>query len=265
MSATNVSISTETVVDNPKPVRVRKPTLPAKSDKLIVFGVFFVQKLIDNNLLSTDNLRAAHDNLLLFHSVQDQIDFYNRFFDDFKAHKKTTALIIKPPKAPKEPKPPKAPKEPKAPKAPKAPKEPKADTAPKAPKAPKEPKEPKEPKAPKEPKPKTEKAPKPKTEKETDTDKKEPAKRGRKKAVTVVNQNIDDDNIVNQLVSIATASISETNQTEQNEQNEQNDDDDDDDEDLVTREIIIDGKQFLVDDDNNLYQFTPPHLPAGKL
>jgi hypothetical protein len=134
----------------PVPVIAKKPSLPSKLEKFMVFGFSFVNTLATNGVINSEQLDTILQDLKIFSSVQEQTIYYENFLDNSKQTTKDLRKLIvqknKPPKAPKAPKEPKvkAPKEPKV----KVPKEPKV-------KVPKEPKV----KVPKEPKVKVTKEP----------------------------------------------------------------------------------------------------------
>jgi hypothetical protein len=87
----------------------KKPTLPAKYNKLMVFGFWLIETLHKKDLISDRD--GALSSLNTFASVNDQIAFLNSFFDDFKSSQKLFKSIIRnhfktsKPKTPKQPKP----------------------------------------------------------------------------------------------------------------------------------------------------------------
>jgi hypothetical protein len=204
-----------------KEVKPRKPTLSAKYTKFIVFGYSMVNALVAAGLVSDEQIDAAYAQIKLMDSVEDQTAFYAGFLENLsasgKAMKKFVADKKKPPKAPKAAKErkPRAKSEPKAPKTKEAKSEPESESE-----APKE----------KKPRAKKEKA---------DSDPKAPKEKKprAKKNVTVESDAATD--VISNLVAAA-------------HHNPSHDDDDDDDV-IHTRETIIDGQPFLIDQDNNLY------------
>jgi hypothetical protein len=234
----------------------RKPTLSAKYTKFVVFGYSMVNALVAASLVSEDQVDAAYAQIKLMDSVEDQTAFYSNFLENLSASGKAMKKFVndkkKPPKEPKVRKP-RAKKadsdaEPKAPKAPKAKKEAKAESE----SEPKEPKE-KKPRAKKSvtvesdanvdlisnlvnaaqadpiPAPVEAPAEAPKAKKESKAKEpkaKEPKAKAKKEAPA--------------------APVVEPTPALEAE-------DDDDDEVIQTRETVIDGETFLVDQEGNLY------------
>ena len=101
-------------VEVTKVVRPRKPTLPAKFQKVLVTGYHFLNILSELGLLNGD-IKLAQDAVKMYSSIDDQTVFYEKFLEDFKpAQKEMKKLIVahnKPPKAPRKPRAPKEPKE----------------------------------------------------------------------------------------------------------------------------------------------------------
>jgi hypothetical protein len=101
-------------VEVAKVVRPRKPTLPAKFQKVLVTGYHFLNILSELGLLNGD-VKLAQDAVKMYSSIEDQTVFYEKFLVDFKsAQKEMKKLIVahnKPPKAPRKPRAPKEPKE----------------------------------------------------------------------------------------------------------------------------------------------------------
>jgi hypothetical protein len=240
----------------------RKPTLSAKYTKFVVFGYSIVNALVAAGLIPEDQVDAAYAQIKLMDSVEDQTAFYSNFLENLSASGKAMKKFVndkkKPPKEPKVRKPrakkadsdaepkekkPRAKKEAKAEsesepkeKKPKAKKSvtvesdanvdlisnlvnaAQADPIPAPVEAPAEaPKAKKESKA-KEPKAKEPKAKEPKA--------KEPKAKAKKEAPA--------------------APVVEPTPALEAE-------DDDDDEVIQTRETVIDGETFLVDQEGNLY------------
>jgi hypothetical protein len=223
-----------------KEVKPRKPTLSAKYTKFIVFGYSMVNALVAAGLVSDEQVDAAYAQIKLMDSVEDQTAFYAGFLENLSASGKAMKKFVndkkKPPKAPK------AAKE-RKPRAKKADSEPKSDSDTKVSKT-KSDSDTKvsktksdtevETKAPKEKKPRAKKAD---SEPPAPKEKKPRAK----KNVTVESDAATD--VISNLVAAA-------NHTPLSNHD---DDDDDDDEVIHTRETIIDGQSFLIDQDNNLY------------
>ena len=250
----------ETSEEKPvKEVKPRKPTLSAKYVKFLVFGYSVVNALVAAGLVSDETVDEAYAQIKLMDSVEDQTAFYARFIENLsvsgKAMKKFVNDKKKPPKEPKVRKP----------RAKKADSE--SDDA-----APKEPKE---------KKPRAKKADKSDSESDAPKEKKPRAK----KSVTVASDaNVD---LISNLVSAAQAdpipAAVEAAPKAKKEPKEPKEpkakepkakvkkeepapvveltpvleteaDDDEDDDDLIqTRETVIDGETFLVDQDGNLY------------
>jgi flagellar biosynthesis GTPase FlhF len=277
----SASVNVTAEIKEKKP---RKPTLPAKYSKFIQFGFWLVQKLKDEdgdfNIDSADDfIEAIH----LFDSVDAQQEFVQEFFDDSKdiaktirkmildktraeakatkAAEKAAAKAAAPPKAPKEkvvkePKAPKAEKEAKAPKAEKEAKAPKAEKEAKAPKAEKEAKAPKAPKAPK--------AGGGKTDKEVVVTEEveqpvlqpvatEKAKKGKGKKPVV------DDQFVSEVVSLANAQAEPLNDKPKRKYNKKDKPSqplaDADAPELAVSVFEFQGKQFLIDDNQRVFDF----------
>jgi len=238
----------------------RKPTLSAKYTKFVVFGYSMVNALVAASLVSEDQVDVAYAQIKLMDSVEDQTAFYSNFLENLSASGKAMKKFVndkkKPPKEPKVRKP-RAKKadsdaEPKE-KKPRAKKEAKAESE-------SEPKEPKE-KKPKAKKsvtvesdanvdlisnlvnaaqadpipapveapaeaPKAKKKSKAKEPKAKEPKAKEPKTKAKKEAPA--------------------APVVEPTPALEAE-------DDDDDEVIQTRETVIDGETFLVDQEGNLY------------
>jgi hypothetical protein len=217
MSASDVVIAVPTVSTVSK-----KPKLAAKYEKVLVVAYSLIQAFSANGILPQDNLAAAYDEILLFAPVEDQTLFYELFLDNAKDNAKAMRKVIT-----LHNKPPKAPKEPKATK-PKATKEPKTgDDYLASSNAPVEEKKKRVYKK------KTADAPVEPAPVET-----KPKKSRAKKNVSVSNDVQDD--LIGQIISAA-------NSTPVQDEEEQEE------EVIHTREFTLNGKLFLIDDDNQLY------------
>ena len=88
-----------TVVEVPK---TKKPVLPAKLGKFLVFGYAFVCDLQASGALTEDLVERAYDHLRVFASVEEQTLYYQNFLDQStataKVLRKFVALRSKPPK-----------------------------------------------------------------------------------------------------------------------------------------------------------------------
>lgn len=231
----------------------RKPTLSAKYTKFVVFGYSIVNALVAAGLIPEDQVDAAYAQIKLMDSVEDQTAFYSNFLENLSASGKAMKKFVNDKKKP--------PKEPKAPRKPRAKK---ADSD-------AEPKE-KKPKAKKEAKAESESEPKEKKPKA-------------KKSVTVESDaNVD---LISNLVNAAQADPipapvdapaeapkakkeSKAKEPKAKEPKAKakkeapaapvveptpalEAEDEDDDEVIQTRETVIDGETFLVDQEGNLY------------
>jgi hypothetical protein len=253
----------ESEADEKKP---RKPTLSAKYVKFVVFGYSVVNALVAAGLISDEQVDEAYSQIKLMDSVEDQTAFYTGFVENLSASGKAMKKFVndkkKPPKAIKEKKP-RAKKadsdaEPKE-KKPRAKKEAKADSESES--QPKKEAKEKKPRAKKSvtvesdanvdlisnlvnaaqadpipapvdapvdvPAPKTKKEPKAKEPKA-----KEPKAKAKK-----------------EVPAPAPAPVVEPTPVLEAEAEEE----DEDDEVIQTRETVIDGETFLVDQDGNLY------------
>jgi hypothetical protein len=239
----------------------RKPTLSAKYTKFVVFGYSIVNALVAAGLVSEDQVDAAYAQIKLMDSVEDQTAFYSNFLENLSASGKAMKKFVNDKKKP--------PKEPKAPRKPRAKK---ADSD-------AEPKE-KKPRAKKEAKA------------ESESESKEPKEKKprAKKSVTVESDaNVD---LISNLVNAAQADPipapvdapaeapkakkeSKAKEPKAKEPKAKEPkakakkeapaapvveptpaleaEDDDDDEVIQTRETVIDGETFLVDQEGNLY------------
>ena len=239
-----------------KEVKPRKPTLSAKYTKFVVFGYSIVNALVATGLIPEDQVDTAYAQIKLMDSVEDQTAFYSNFLENLSASGKAMKKFVNDKKKP--------PKEPKAPRKPRAKK---ADSD-------------AEPKAPKEKKPKAKKEAK--AESESEPKEKKPKA---KKSVTVESDaNVD---LISNLVNAAQADPipapveapaeapkakkeSKAKEPKAKEPKAKakakkeapaapvveptlEAEDDDDDEVIQTRETVIDGETFLVDQEGNLY------------
>jgi len=100
-------VNTKVVVDDveeDKPKKEKKLNLPAKYNKFMVFGFWFIENLAKDN---TDfDKQAALSKLTLFSSVEDQIASFKQFLEqDFKPSQKLMKSVVrlhnKKPKTPK--------------------------------------------------------------------------------------------------------------------------------------------------------------------
>ena len=237
-----------------KEVKPRKPTLSAKYSKFVVFGYSMVNALVAAGLVSEDQLDSAYAQIKLMDSVEDQTAFYSNFLENLSASGKAMKKFVNDKKKP--------PKEPKV----RKPRAKKADSD-------------AEPKAPKEKKPRAKKEAKAESESEEPKEKKSKAK----KSVTVESDaNVD---LISNLVNAAQADpipapieapapakkepkAKEPKAPKESKAKAKKEapaapvveptpaleaEDDDDDEVIQTRETVIDGETFLVDQEGNLY------------
>ena len=271
----SASVSQVNVTAEIKEKKPRTPTLPAKFGKFIQFGYWLIQSFKDEDgNFSVDSEDEFIEAIHLFDSVDAQQEFVQDFFDESKELAKNIRKLILDKKraeakaakaAAKAAAPPKAPKE-KAPKAEKAPKEAK----------------PKAEKPPKEAKPKAEKAPKPKAGggKATKTEDvaeasevvetvlqpvvTEKPKKGKAKKPVL------DDQFVAEVVSLANATNTTSNTTSLDPPAEKpkrkynkkdktsslpSDTDAIETPELSVSVIELLGKQFLLDDNNRIFDF----------
>ena len=102
MSALNNTVLNST---EQTPVRVKKPTLSAKYFKLMEFGYGLVRSLESNGILSADGVESAFSELKLMSSVDEQTVFYENCIaqssNTGKLMKKFIALRNKPPSKPR--------------------------------------------------------------------------------------------------------------------------------------------------------------------
>jgi len=267
MEANTVTLNNNTVEK-----KMRKPSLPAKFNKFIQFGYFFLKQYNAMDGVTPIDETEFLDKLHLFDTVDNQQAFVQSFFDDAKNINKTIRKTIQAKiKADK-----KAAAPPKV----------------KAPRA-------------KKTKPTTDAS----SEPTIDGSSEPTTKTSRRKTKIAVVPDIQDD-LINELTSLAnninlndtpttTTTTTTTTKTEKktktdkpkaekkpktdkpkaekktktdkNTKTDNNidnhndiDNDNDNDNDVITSPIIIDGKQFLIDDLNNIYDFDN-HLIVGKL
>ena len=85
----------------------KKPTLSAKYSKFLVFGYGFVKSLESQGVLNAEGVETAFAELKLMSSVEEQTQLYESFLaqskETGKVMRKFVALRNKPPKAPKAP------------------------------------------------------------------------------------------------------------------------------------------------------------------
>ncbi len=253
----------------------KKPTLSAKYSKFLIFGYGFVKSLEAQGALTAEGVEAAFAELKLMSSVEEQTQLYENLLaqskESGKAMRKFVTLRNKPPKAPraKKPRAKKSAAEPAAatetPPATAATETPPATAAAEAPPAPKKVKAPRVKKA-------TvvendtdfdligqivaaantvEAAPtKTKEEKEADKKAAKEAKEAKKvtdKAAKVAAKAVG-----------TTANIPEEEVVEEEVVEEEVVEE----EEIQTTEVVVDGKVYLVDDENNVYS-VPTHEQVG--
>lgn len=111
-SATTTNVANN-VANASKPAR--KPTLPAKLSKFLVSNYSLIQALSAKGLLTDENVEAAYAEIKLFSSIEEQTEFYNAYLssskDVAKVMKKFVTVRNKPPKAPKAPRKPRVKKD----------------------------------------------------------------------------------------------------------------------------------------------------------
>jgi hypothetical protein len=98
----NVVIATETK----KEKAPRKPTLPAKYNKFLAFGVWFSDQIVEKGLLDGANREAIHNALQVFSSLDEQTAFYDDFLKTqvsptLKSVRKMVQKHNRPPRAPR--------------------------------------------------------------------------------------------------------------------------------------------------------------------
>ena len=95
----NVVLPTAEVVTKTK---TKKPVLPAKLGKFLVFGYAFVTDLQASGVLTDDLVERAYDLLRVFASVEEQTLYYQNFLDQSTATAKVLRKFVanrsKPPK-----------------------------------------------------------------------------------------------------------------------------------------------------------------------
>jgi len=251
----NVAVASQATLEK-KPRAPRKPTLPAKYQKFMTFGFTMLRSLQETGAFSEEALETAYSaQLKLFGALDDQTAFYQAFLDGCSAQTKVMKKFVadrnKPPRKPRakkeqDPDAPKKERKPRAKKevtvvsdaaanviaeltsaalAPEPEPEPSAtapsETKPKA-KAGRKPKA-TTPVADAIPEPVATPAPTTETKPKKDTKPKASKSKAKKDETPVV---------------VAA------------------DDNDDDDDVILTRETVVDGKPFLIDQHNNLYDPT---------
>lgn len=232
----------------------RKPTLSAKYTKFVVFGYSMVNALVAAGLIPEDQVDVAYAQIKLMDSVEDQTAFYSNFLENLSASGKAMKKFVNDKKKP--------PKEPKV----RKPRAKKADSD-------------AEPKAPKEKKPRAKKEAK----SESESEPKEKKPRAKKSVTVESDANVD---LISNLVNAAQAdpipapveapaeapkakkeskakepkakepkakAKKETPAAPVVEPTPALEAEDDDDEVIQTRETVIDGETFLVDQEGNLY------------
>jgi len=250
--------------------KMRKPSLPAKFNKFIQFGYYLLQQYNAMDGITPIDENSFLDKLNLFDTVDNQQAFVQAFFDDAKNINKTIRKVIQ--------------AKIKADKKATAPPKVKATRVKKS----------------KSTEPSTEPSldvtAQPSTEPSTEPSK---TKTSRRKTKVAVVPDVQDE-LISELTSLAnnthiptttTTTIPTTtiptktdkkNKTEKPKTNKKTktqkntnleptlnlsndndyDNDNDNDNDIVTSPIIVDGKQFLVDDSNIIYDFLS-HIPIG--
>ena len=105
MSATINTLSNTVVEVKTKAPRVKKPTLVGKYSKFLVFGYGLVQSLQAQGLLTDEGVESAYGELKLLSSVEDQTQFYegvlNQSKETGKLMRKYVTQRLAPPKAPR--------------------------------------------------------------------------------------------------------------------------------------------------------------------
>ena len=101
----SANTQTNTVVAQEK--KEKKPTLSAKYSKFLVFGYGFVKSLESQGVLNAEGVETAFAELKLMSSVEEQTQLYENLIvqskETSKVMRKFVALRNKPPKAPKAP------------------------------------------------------------------------------------------------------------------------------------------------------------------
>ena len=108
MSATTNTLSNSVVVDTEvktKAPRVKKPALSGKYSKFLIFGYGLVQSLQARGVLTDEGVESAYNELKLLSSVDDQTQFYegvlNQSNETGKLMRKYVTQRLAPPKAPR--------------------------------------------------------------------------------------------------------------------------------------------------------------------
>ena len=105
MSTVTENVIEEVVAKATPDKKVRKPTLNAKSTLLMTFGYNFIEELEKEGLIT--DASSAYNMLNMFSPVEEQIEYYKGFLenvkDSTKSMKQMIKDVMKPPKAPKAP------------------------------------------------------------------------------------------------------------------------------------------------------------------
>ena len=229
-----------------KEKKPRKPTLSGKLSKFLVSNYSLIQALSAKGLLSDDNVEAAYAEIKLLAPVEEQTEFYDAYLESSKDTAKVMKKFItqrnKPPKAPRKPR------------------------------AKKEKKEEVQEAAKKEEVVEVQEAAK------KEVKEKKPRKPRTKKVVEVVDDTERD--LIGELVEAANKPLESANTVEKSSTKKaatkkadtkkadtkkaeepkveptvevSNEDDDDEEEEIHTQEFSVNGKDYLIDEDNNLY------------
>lgn len=107
----SVTVTTNAITDvttnvTTNPVKpTRKPTLPAKLSKFLVSNYSLIQALSAKGLIAEENVEAAYAQIKLFSPLEEQTEFYDSYLssskDVAKVMKKFVTVRNKPPKAPR--------------------------------------------------------------------------------------------------------------------------------------------------------------------
>lgn len=90
----NVAVASEATVEK-KPRAPRKPTLPAKYHKFMTFGFTMLRSLQETGALSEETLETAYRaQLKLFGALDDQTAFYQAFLDGCSAQTKVMKKFV---------------------------------------------------------------------------------------------------------------------------------------------------------------------------
>ena len=95
MSASTVTtpVLSTGVIENTKPIREKKAVLSGKFSKFQVFGFWFLENLKHQDLITDVN--TAYTTLSLFADVPQQTLFFEQFFEEYKQTNKSMKLSIK--------------------------------------------------------------------------------------------------------------------------------------------------------------------------